>query len=103
MKKRTGLPAGSGFDRLVKRRADLNNLPGKQNAFGDRMLTGRQKNTQPGITFDGKTKPNPRAGQMYRSGTTADGRTVHLYNFGGDPVRVVLPKKKKSTFNYLSH
>jgi hypothetical protein len=100
--KKTPLPSGSGFTRLIRKRADTNNLPGRQNAFGDRILTGYQRNTQTRQT-GGRgplaltTGGNSRAGMMFRTGTTDDGRTVHLYQNGE---RVVLPKKKKSTFKY---
>ena len=93
------LPQGSGFDRLIRRRADRNNQPGKQNAFGDRILTGYQTNTQTAKTgFGGRAfyGGNPRSGQQYRTGTTSTGQTVHLYK-GGQ--RVVLPKKK-AKFTY---
>jgi hypothetical protein len=95
--KKQSLPQGSGFDRLIQKRADRNNMPGPQNSFGDRILTGPQKNTQSGITgFGGQKFGNPRAGQTFRTGTTNDGRTVHLY---GDGQRVVLPKRK-AKFKY---
>jgi len=95
--KRQSLPQGSGFDRLIKKRADRNNLPGPTNHFGDRILTGPQKNTQAGNTgFGGRKFGNPRAGMSYRTGTTSTGQTVHLYNNGQ---RVVLPKKK-AKFKY---
>jgi hypothetical protein len=52
--KQTGLPSGSGFDRLVKRRADTNNLPGAVNHFGDRVTGPAQKNTRGVTGFGGQ-------------------------------------------------
>lgn len=98
--KASPLPSGSGFTRFIRKRADRNNLPGRQNAFGDRILTGYQKNSQPlvkgGPGLASTRLTNPRAGQMFRTGSTDDGRTVHLYKSGE---RVVLPKKKKSNIS----
>jgi hypothetical protein len=114
--KETTLPSGSGFARLIRKRADTNNLPGPQNAFGDKrtgnekplagdkILSGFRKNTSPlvnnsgGAGRAGMRLANPRAGQMYQTGTTSTGQTVHLYKSGE---RIVLPKKKKAaTFKY---
>lgn len=123
--KETTLPSGNGFARLIHKRADTNNLPGPQNAFGDKrmgrgtpqsnkmiekrfpgdkILTGFHKNTSPlvnnsgGPGRSGVRLANPRAGQMYQTGTTSTGQTVHLYKSGE---RIVLPKKKKAaTFKY---
>lgn len=92
--KKTGLPSGSGFDRLVKRRADGNNLPGAVNSFGDRVTGPAQRNTQTARTgFGGNAfyGGNPRTGQTFRSGLTKSGETVHIYA-GGE--RVVVPKKR---------
>lgn len=97
--KKPTLPTGSGFNRLVGKRADSNNMPGPTNHFGDRILTGYQKNTQTAKTGYGGHAfygGNPRTGQSYRTGTTASGRTVHQYANGQ---RVVLPKKK-AKFKY---
>lgn len=79
------LPHGSGFDKLVGKRADRNNLPGRTNNFGDRMITGSRKlNTLVG---------NPRSGQEFSTGMTAGGNIVHYYQYGKNRKRVVLNKK----------
>jgi hypothetical protein len=94
------LPSGSGFDRLVRRRADKNNLPGPVNQFGDRITGPAQKNTQMAKTgYGGRAfyGGNPRAGQSFRSGLTKSGNTVHLY---GNGQRVVLPKKRAKFSRY---
>src|SRR4051812_15231838 len=87
------MPDGSGFDKLIRRRADKNNLAGPQNHFGDRV--GRALNTQVN---------NPRQGQEYTSSVDARGRTIHTYKYGKNTNRVVVPlsKKKKNggTFSY---
>lgn len=87
----TRLPDGSGFDKLIRRRADKNNLPGPQNHFGDNL--GRGLNTQ---------LNNPRQGQEYTSSMDARGRIIHTYKYGKNTNRVVLPKKKKNggTFKF---
>jgi hypothetical protein len=92
--KKTPLPSGSGFDRLVKRRADGNNLPGAVNAFGDRVTGPAQRNRQAAKTgFGGQAfyGGNPRAGKTFQSGLTKTGDTVHIYGSGE---RVVIPKKR---------
>lgn len=95
--KKGGLPSGSGFDRLVKRRADSNNLPGAVNQFGDRVTGPAQKNTSGVRGFGGQSFGNPRAGQTYRSGLTKSGDTVHIY---GNGQRVVVPKKRAKFSRY---
>lgn len=83
------LPKGSGFDRLVQKRADTNNLPGPINKFGDRVSGGFQTNKQSFLRND--LTGNARAGRKYRTGLTKSGREVHIYQTGE---RVVLPKRK---------
>src|SRR3954471_15411742 len=98
--KQSGLPSGSGFDRLVKRRADGNNRPGTVNDFGDRITGPAQKNRQTAYTGWGGRAfygGNPRAGQTFRSGLTKTGDTVHIYNNGQ---RVVVPKKRAKFQRY---
>ena len=88
------LPDGSGFARLVGKRADKNNLPGKQNDFGDRVSGTFQTNTQFGTgrgPLSLRSGGSERAGQRYRTGLTSSGRTVHVYENGQ---RIVLPKRK---------
>lgn len=98
--KKGGLPTGSGFDRLVKKRADGNNLPGAVNDFGDRVTGPAQRNRQAAKTgFGGKAfyGGNPRAGKAFRSGLTKSGDTVHIYGSGE---RVVVPKKRAKFQRY---
>lgn len=98
--KETPLPGGSGFDKLIKRRADTNNLPGAVNDFGDRITGPAQKNTQGGVTgFAGRKFGNPRTGKIFQTGLTKSGNTVHIY--GPRPEdRVVLPKKRAKFQRY---
>lgn len=77
------LPRGSGFDRLVKRVADTNNLPGKQNHFGETVLNKRTLNTRVG---------NPRQGQEYQTSRLGN-KIIHTYKYGNNTKRVVLPTK----------
>lgn len=100
LSKETPLPSGSGFDKLIKRRADTNNLPGAVNHFGDRITGPPQKNTQGGVTgFGGQKFGNPRTGKTFRTGLTKSGQTVHIY--GPRPEdRVVLPKKRAKFQRY---
>lgn len=87
------LPSGSGFARLVGKRADGNNLPGRVNDAGDRITGPMQTNKQRGRAgFGGRAHyfANPRAGKQYLTGLTKSGRTVHIYGSGE---RVVVPKK----------
>lgn len=100
VKKNSTLPKGSGFDRLVKRRADTNNLPGPVNKFGDRITGPAQKNTvalKLGNAGHSFISGNPRSGQTFRSGLTKTGDTVHIYGSGE---RVVIPKKRAKFQRY---
>jgi hypothetical protein len=100
LSKKSELPSGSGFDRLVKRRADGNNRPGAVNDFGDRITGPSQRNTQAAKTgFGGRAfyGGNPRSGQTFRSGLTKTGDIVHIYNNGQ---RIVVPKKRAKFQRY---
>src|SRR5687767_6562290 len=88
---REPLPSGSGFDKLVGKRADRNNLPGPTNAFGDRLVGRKRRlNTQVG---------NPRHGQEFTQGQDKYGRKVNTYRYGGKTQRFVVPGSKKRTFS----
>lgn len=88
--KKEPLPSGSGFQRLVGKRADSNNLPGAVNQFGDRITGIAQKNRNVVTGYGGRKFANPRQGQTFYSGLTKSGQTVHVYTNGQ---RIVLPKK----------
>lgn len=87
------LPKGSGFDRIVKKRADRLNMPGKTNHFGDRVLD----NTVRKNTIEG----SERFGKSYRTVVDRKGRNVHVYGSGKNAQRIVLKPKKNPTFKYL--
>lgn len=100
--KKTPLPSGSGFQRLVGKRADTNNLPGAVNQFGDRVTGPAQKNTQRAKTgFGGRAfyGGNPRSNRSFTPGLTKSGNVVHIY--GPRPEdRVVLAKKRAKFKRY---
>jgi len=99
-KKNQGMAEGSGFNRLLNKRINSNNLgnavyplrTGKTKPrnpiadLSDKITSPRNLNTQVG---------NPRQGQEYSSGYTATGNVVHTYKYGDNVKRVVLAKKVK--------
>lgn len=97
--KNTRLPDGSGFDKLVMRRngmrADSNNLPGKQNDFGDKQVGTLPKARTASATRALNTQTNnPRQGQEYTTSVDLLGRKIHTYKYGKNTTRVVVPKSK---------
>ena len=101
-------PTGSGFDRVVKQRADIRNRAGRQNAFGDRVpVPKRPGSPAGGYPNDAgysilarhqinRVAGSTRQGQEYATALDSKGRTVHLYKSGE---KVVLKPKKNPTFS----